>query len=73
VSRAKHIVVDPAKSGNGSGAHLSTEMIKTMAGVNIVHVPYKAVATGKKHGGYYGNGAKHASDLQHAAFPGAPW
>lgn len=27
--------------GNGSTAHLSGEMFKTMAGINIVHVPFK--------------------------------
>ena len=44
--KAKPGAVSYASAGNGSGAHLSTEMIKTMAGVNIVHVPYKAIATG---------------------------
>jgi tripartite-type tricarboxylate transporter receptor subunit TctC len=27
--------------GNGSSAHLSAELFKTMAGVDVVHVPYK--------------------------------
>jgi len=30
-----------SSSGNGSGAHLSGEMLKTMAGVNLLHIPYK--------------------------------
>jgi tripartite-type tricarboxylate transporter receptor subunit TctC len=30
-----------ASSGNGSGAHLAGEMLKTMAHIDIVHVPYK--------------------------------
>lgn len=30
-----------ASSGVGAGAHLSAELFKSMAGVNIVHVPYK--------------------------------
>jgi tripartite-type tricarboxylate transporter receptor subunit TctC len=30
-----------SSSGNGSGAHLSGEMLKTMAGVNMLHIPYK--------------------------------
>ena len=30
-----------ASSGNGSGIHLSTELFKRMAGIDIVHVPYK--------------------------------
>ena len=30
-------------AGNGSPTHLSGELLKTMAGINIVHVPYKAV------------------------------
>mgnify|MGYP001573040734 FL=1 len=33
-----------ASAGNGSGAHLSGEMLKTMAGIDIVHVPYKGAA-----------------------------
>ena len=28
-------------SGNGSVAHLSTEYLKSLAGINLVHVPYK--------------------------------
>jgi tripartite-type tricarboxylate transporter receptor subunit TctC len=30
-----------SSSGNGSGAHLSGEMLKTMARVNMLHIPYK--------------------------------
>ena len=30
-----------ASSGNGSGPHLGMELFKTMAGVELVHVPYK--------------------------------
>lgn len=30
-----------SSSGNGSGAHLSGEMLKTMAQVNMLHIPYK--------------------------------
>lgn len=33
-----------ASAGNGSTLHLTGEMFKTMAGVNIVHVPYKGAA-----------------------------
>jgi len=29
---------------NGSPAHLATELLKTMTGINLVHVPYKAAA-----------------------------
>jgi tripartite-type tricarboxylate transporter receptor subunit TctC len=31
-------------SGTGGGAHLAVEMFKSMAGVNMVHVPYKGAA-----------------------------
>ena len=31
-------------SGGGGGAHLSGEMMKTMAGINMTHVPYKGAA-----------------------------
>jgi tripartite-type tricarboxylate transporter receptor subunit TctC len=30
-----------ASAGSGSAAHLSTELLKTVAGVDILHVPYK--------------------------------
>jgi tripartite-type tricarboxylate transporter receptor subunit TctC len=30
-----------ASAGNGSGAHLSSELLKRMAGIDMVHVPYK--------------------------------
>ena len=30
-----------ASGGNGSGAHLAAELFKSMAGVDVVHVPYK--------------------------------
>jgi len=32
-----------ASPGNGSGPHLAGELFKSMAGVNIVHVPYRGV------------------------------
>ncbi|MDP3082796.1 MAG: tripartite tricarboxylate transporter substrate binding protein [Rubrivivax sp.] len=34
-------VVNYASSGNGSGQHLFTAMFASMAGINIVHVPYR--------------------------------
>lgn len=30
-----------ASSGNGSGAHLGTELLKSMTGIKMLHVPYK--------------------------------
>jgi tripartite-type tricarboxylate transporter receptor subunit TctC len=33
-----------ASQGNGTTAHLSAELFKSMAGVKIVHVPYKGAA-----------------------------
>jgi tripartite-type tricarboxylate transporter receptor subunit TctC len=33
-----------ASGGNGTGAHLTAELFKSMAGVDIVHVPYKGDA-----------------------------
>ena len=30
-----------ASAGNGSGAHLSAEFLKSMAGIDMIHVPYK--------------------------------
>ena len=33
-----------ASSGNGGGPHLAIEMLKSMAGINMFHVPYKGAA-----------------------------
>ena len=33
-----------ASGGNGSISHLSIELLKSMAGVNVLHVPYKGAA-----------------------------
>ena len=41
LAKAKPGAINFASSGNGSTAHLSSELFKSMAGVNIVHVPYK--------------------------------
>ena len=30
-----------ASAGNGSGAHLATELLKSLAGIDMIHVPYK--------------------------------
>jgi tripartite-type tricarboxylate transporter receptor subunit TctC len=30
-----------ASSGNGSGGHLAAELLKTLAGIDMLHVPYK--------------------------------
>jgi tripartite-type tricarboxylate transporter receptor subunit TctC len=34
-----------ASSGNGSGLHLSMELLKAMAGIDLVHVPYKGAGS----------------------------
>ena len=36
--------INYASAGNGSGNHLSHEMFKFMAGIDLVHVPYKGAA-----------------------------
>jgi tripartite-type tricarboxylate transporter receptor subunit TctC len=36
--------INYASPGNGSPQHLAAELFKTMAGVNLVHVPYRGVA-----------------------------
>ena len=33
-----------ASPGNGSPAHLATELLKTETGINLTHIPYKAAA-----------------------------
>jgi tripartite-type tricarboxylate transporter receptor subunit TctC len=41
LARAKPGQLNYASSGSGAAAHLAAELFKTMAGVDMVHVPYK--------------------------------
>src|SRR5882757_3430992 len=41
LAKAKPGTISFASSGNGSTAHLSSELFKSMTGINIVHIPYK--------------------------------
>ena len=38
--------INMASSGNGTTVHLAGELFKTMAGVDLVHVPYRGSAAG---------------------------
>ena len=38
--------INYASAGNGSTHHLSGELLKTMAGIEIVHIPYKGTTPG---------------------------
>ena len=40
-ARAKPGRINYASSGPGTGGHMSVELLKSMAGVDLVHVPYK--------------------------------
>ncbi|HET7159536.1 MAG TPA: tripartite tricarboxylate transporter substrate-binding protein, partial [Burkholderiales bacterium] len=44
LARAKPGALSYGSSGNGGIQHLATEMFKSMANVDIVHVPYKGTA-----------------------------
>jgi tripartite-type tricarboxylate transporter receptor subunit TctC len=44
LAKAKPGTLNFGSSGNGSTNHLAGEMLKSMAGINIVHVPYKGAA-----------------------------
>jgi tripartite-type tricarboxylate transporter receptor subunit TctC len=46
LARAKPGQLSYATAGNGSASHLGTEMFKSIANVDIVHVPYKGAAPG---------------------------
>ena len=46
LARAKPGSLTYASSGNGSINHLLAEMLKTEAGINVVHIPYKGIAPG---------------------------
>jgi tripartite-type tricarboxylate transporter receptor subunit TctC len=46
LARARPGQLNYASSGSGTSPHLAGEMFKTMAGVDMVHVPYKGSAMG---------------------------
>ena len=41
LAKARPGTINFASSGSGTTAHLSSELFKSMTGINIVHVPYK--------------------------------
>ncbi|HEV7822644.1 MAG TPA: tripartite tricarboxylate transporter substrate-binding protein, partial [Burkholderiales bacterium] len=44
LAKARPGTLNYASAGTGSSAHLAAELFKTMAGVDIAHVPYKGTA-----------------------------
>jgi tripartite-type tricarboxylate transporter receptor subunit TctC len=44
LARARPGQLNYASVGNGSAVHLATELLKTRAGIDLVHVPYKGSA-----------------------------
>jgi tripartite-type tricarboxylate transporter receptor subunit TctC len=44
LANAKPGTLNFASPGNGSGPHLAGELLKRMAGIDLVHVPYNGVA-----------------------------
>jgi tripartite-type tricarboxylate transporter receptor subunit TctC len=46
LAKAKPRALNYASAGNGSAAHLAGELMKSMAGVDMLHVPYKALPQG---------------------------
>lgn len=44
LARAKPGELNYASAGNGTPPHLAGEMLKTLAGIKLVHVPYKTAA-----------------------------
>jgi tripartite-type tricarboxylate transporter receptor subunit TctC len=46
VAKARPGQINYASSGNGTFSHLGMEMIKKMAGIDMVHVPYKGAGQG---------------------------
>jgi tripartite-type tricarboxylate transporter receptor subunit TctC len=41
LARAKPAMLDCGSAGHGSSTHMAYELFRTMAGVNIAHIPYK--------------------------------
>lgn len=46
LARAKPGELTHSSAGNGTGSHLSAELFKAMAKIEMVHIPYKGVAPG---------------------------
>jgi tripartite-type tricarboxylate transporter receptor subunit TctC len=46
LARARPASLSFASGGNGASQHLAGELLKTMANVDILHVPYKGIAPG---------------------------
>ena len=44
LAKAKPGQINYSSAGNGATNHLSMELLKTMAGVDLVHIPYKGTA-----------------------------
>jgi tripartite-type tricarboxylate transporter receptor subunit TctC len=44
LARARPGALNIASQGNGTSTHLTAELFKSLAGVNMVHVPYKGTA-----------------------------
>jgi tripartite-type tricarboxylate transporter receptor subunit TctC len=44
MAKAKPGQINYASAGNGTGQHLSMELFKLMAGINLAHVPYRGAA-----------------------------
>ncbi len=44
LAKAKPGTLNYSSSGNGTVLHLTTELFRSMAGINLVHVPYKGAA-----------------------------
>lgn len=45
IAKGKPGALSYASSGSGTGTHLAGELFKSMAGVSMVHVPYKSAGT----------------------------
>ena len=45
LAKAKPGQLNYASLGNGSASHLSAELLQTMAGIKLTHVPYKTLGT----------------------------
>lgn len=44
LAKSKPGQINYASSGNGTSSHLGMEMLKTMAGIDLIHIPYKGTA-----------------------------
>jgi tripartite-type tricarboxylate transporter receptor subunit TctC len=62
--------INMASAGTGSPIHVAGELFKMMAGVDLIHVPYRGSAGADRHAGGAGAGHVRRSGVFHRVYQG---